>query len=117
MRCSLQLCAAAVKLDELASTLLLEVVADLLLAEVEAEAVLGVILEQGVCPGGTLAFLVDGVRRGRSRAAPDGAAAGSVGDHHVIAEQLSYEASIAGLGAACAGAGELEVRLLELAAR
>ena len=75
-----------------------------------------VILEQGVCPGRTLAFLVDGVRRGCSRAAPDGAAACGVGDHHVIAEQLSYEASIAGLCTACAGAGELEVRLLELAA-
>ena len=74
-----------------------------------------VILEQGVCPGGTLAFLVDGVRRGCSRAAPDGAAACGVGDHHVIAEQLSYEASIAGLGAACAGAGELKMRLPELA--
>ena len=35
---------------------------------------------------------------------------------HVIAEQLSYEASIAGFCTACAGAGELEVRLLELAA-
>ena len=31
-------------------------------------------------------------------------------NHHVIAEQLSYEASIAGLGAACAGAGELKMR-------
>ena len=58
--------------------LALEVVADLLLAEVEAETVLCVILEQGVCPGGTLAFLVDGVRRGCGRAAPDGAAAGGV---------------------------------------
>ena len=30
----------------------LEIIADLLLTEVEAETVLGVIFEQGVCPGG-----------------------------------------------------------------
>ena len=58
--------------------LALEIVTDLLLAEVEAETVLCVILKQGVCPGGPLAFLVDGVRRGCSRAAPDGASAGGV---------------------------------------
>ncbi len=58
---------------------LLQVVTDLLLAEVDAEAVLSVILEEGVCPCGTLAFLVDGVGRSCSRAAPDGRAAGSVG--------------------------------------
>ncbi len=33
----------------------------------------------------------------------------------MVAEELSYETSIAGLGAACAGAAELEVRLRELA--
>jgi len=73
----LELCAAAGQSDELLD-LGLEVVADLLLAEVETEAVLGVILKQGVCPGRTLALLVDGVGRGSCRAAPDGAAAGSV---------------------------------------
>ena len=77
LRCGLELCAAAGKHDELLD-LALEVVADLFLTEVEAETVLCVILEQGVCPGRTLAFLVDGVRRGCSRAAPDGAAAGGV---------------------------------------
>ena len=75
-----------------------------------------IILEQGVCPSRALAFLVDGVRRGSGRAAPDGAAAGGVGDHHVVAEKLGHEAGVAGLGTARAGAGELKVGLLELAA-
>ena len=93
-----------------------QIVTDLLLAEIHAEAVLRVILEQGVGPGGTLAFLVDGVRAGGSRAAPDGRAAGRVGDHHVIAEQLRDQAGIARLGAAGAGTGELKHGLPELAA-
>ena len=46
-------------------------VADLLLAQEHAEAVLCVILKQGVCPCGAVAFLVDGVGRGGSRSAPE----------------------------------------------
>ena len=49
-------------------------------------------------------------------AAPDGGAAGGVGDIHSVAEQLGDQTCVGGLGAACAGAGELEQRLLELAA-
>jgi hypothetical protein len=51
---------------------------------------------------------------GGCRVAPDGGAAGGVGDEHAVAEELGDEASIAGLGAAGAGAGELEQRLVEL---
>ena len=77
---------------------------------------LGVVLEQGVSPCGTVAGLVGGVGGSRSGAAPDGRAAGGVGDIHLIAEQLGYQAGISGLGAACAGTGELEQRSLVLAA-
>ena len=50
------------------------------------------------------AVLVDGVRRDGSGAAPDGGAIGSVGDVHLLAEQLSDQASVRSLGTACAGA-------------
>ena len=63
-------------------------VTDGLLAIVQTQAVFCAVFEQGVGPSGTLAFLVDGVGRGSSGAAPDGGAAGGVGDDHVIAEQL-----------------------------
>ena len=81
-----------------------------------AVAVLGVVLEQRVCPSGAATFLVDRVRRGRSRTTPDGGAPGRVGDEHAVAEQLGDEARVGGFGAARAGAGELEQRLLELTA-
>ena len=74
-----------------------------------------VILEQGVAPCRTMAaVLVDGVRRDGCGAAPDGGAAGSVGDVHLLAEQLSDQASVRSLGTACAGARELQQRLVEL---
>ena len=63
-----------------------------------------------------MAVLIGAVRGRRARAAPDGGATGGVGDIHAVAEQLGDEACIGRLGAACAGAGELEHGLLELAA-
>ena len=75
-----------------------------------------VVLEQGVGPCGAVAVLIGAVRGRRARAAPDGGATGGVGDIHAVAEQLGDEACIGRLGAACAGAGELEHGLLELAA-
>ena len=69
--------------------LLDQVLADGLVADLHAEAMLGVVLEQGVDPGGTTAgLLVGGVRADGSGAAPDGGAAGGVGDEHLLAEQL-----------------------------
>ena len=82
----------------------------------EAEAVLSVVLEQGVVPGRTVALGVDRIGRGGSRVAPDGGAAGGVGDEHAVAADLGDQASVGRLGAAGAGAGELEQRLGELAA-
>ncbi|CAN3974044.1 1-deoxy-D-xylulose-5-phosphate synthase, partial [Dysosmobacter welbionis] len=70
----------------------------------------------GVGPSGTMAFLVGAIGRGGSRTAPDGGAAGGVGDVHPVTEQLGNQAGIAGLGAAGAGAGELQHGLTELAA-
>ena len=85
------------------------------LAVVHTQTVLSIVLKQGVCPSRTVAVCINGVRRGSSRAAPDGRTAGCVGDIHTIATNLSDQASIRGLGTACAGAGELKQRLLELA--
>ena len=79
-----------------------------LLAQIHAQAVLSVILEQGVGPSGTVAVLIGAVGRGCGRTAPDGGAAGGVGDVHPVTEQLGNQAGIAGLGAAGAGAGELQ---------
>ena len=77
---------------------------------------LGVVLEQGVDPCGAVAgSLVGGVGADGSGAAPDGGATGSVGDEHLLAEQLGDQACIRGLGAACAGARELKKRLFVLA--
>ena len=93
-----------------------QTVADGLLAQIHAQAVLGVVLEQGVGPGGAVAVLVGAIRRGGRGTAPDGGAAGGVGDIHPVTEELGDETGIAGLGAAGAGAGELEEGLVELAA-
>ncbi len=80
---------------------------------VHAQAVLSVVLEQGVAPCGAASSLlvVYGLRGGT---APDGGAAGGVGDVHLLAEQLGDQAGVRSLGAACAGAGELKQRLVEL---
>ena len=63
-----------------------------------------------------MALGVRRVRHGRCAAAPDGGAARGVGDHHAVAEELRDELGVRRLAAAGAGAGELDERLLELAA-
>src|SRR5699024_639332 len=105
----------AAVLDQVAN-LLDQAVTNNLLAQVHTEAVLRVVLEQGVCPSRTMALCVDGVWRGSSRTAPDGGAAGCVGDVHSVAEQLRDQTSVSGLSTTSAGAGDLEQRFLELAA-
>mgnify|MGYP000296718899 CR=1 FL=1 len=77
-----------------------QILADLLLADIHTEAVLGVVLEQGVAPCRAVAVLIRAVRGGSAGAAPNGRAAGGVGDVHTVAEELSDETGIAGLGAA-----------------
>ena len=88
---------------------------DGLIAQLHAHAVLGVVLEQAVGPCGAVTLLVDRVRAGGSRTAPDRRAAGGVGDVHMVAIELGDQAGVSRLGAAGAGAGELEQGLLELA--
>ena len=113
---SLQLSGSLVRTSNL-SNALDQVLTDGLLAEVQAQTVLCVILEQGVAPCRTMAaVLVDSVRRDGSSTAPDRGAAGSVGDVHLLAEQLGDQASVRGLSTACAGARELQQRLVELRA-
>ena len=83
--------------------------------QVHAEAELGVVLEQGVGPGGTVTLVVGGVGAGGGGTAVDGGAAGGVGHDHAVAEELGDQLDIRSLAAASAGAGELEQGLLELA--
>ncbi|MPM12584.1 hypothetical protein SDC9_58937 [bioreactor metagenome] len=96
--------------------LFLQAVADGVLTQIHAKAKLRVVLEQGVCPRGAAALLVHAVRRGGGGTAPDGRAAGGVGNIHPVAVQLGDKTGIAGFGAAGAGAGEFQQRLAELAA-
>ena len=78
------------------------------------ETELSVVFEQGVRPGRTSALLVGGIRHGRCGSAPDGGAARRVRDHHAVTEQLRNDLDVRGLAAACACAGEFEVREGEL---
>ena len=79
--------------------------------EPEAEPELGVVLEERVRPGRPAAVGVGRPRRGRQVAAVDRRAAGRVGDHQPVAEQLREQLEVRRLAAARAGAGELEQRL------
>ena len=92
-----------------------EHVAARLISEVHTETELRVVLEERVCPRGTLALVVLGVGAGGRAAAVDGGAARCVGDNHPVAEELCDELDVRSFAAACARAGELEERLLELA--
>ncbi len=109
---SLPLLGSGVSHDSL--DLILQGFPDNSLSGVHTQTMLCIVLEQGVGPGGTTAFFVDAVGRGGSGAAPDGGTAGGVGNVHPIAEQLSHQTGIAGLGTAGAGTGELQQGLAEL---
>ena len=80
----------------------------------EPEAELCVVLEQRVGPGRPPARGVDRPGGGGQVAAVDRGAAGGVGDHQAVAEELREELQVGGLPAARAGSGELEERLQEL---
>ena len=80
------------------------------------ETELCVVFEQAVSPRGTFALLVLGVRAGRSGAAVNGRTARSVGDNHSVAVKLGDDLEVRSFAAACARAGELEQRTVELAA-
>ena len=88
-----------------------------LVTQQHAQAVLGVVLEQGVRPRRPATLGVHRIRRRSGRTAPDGRATRGVGDVHAIAEQTWVtRLGVRRLGATGAGAGELQQRLLELAA-
>ena len=78
------------------------------------EAELGVVFEQGVRPGGPAPLGVGRPGRGRQVAAVDRRAAGGVGDHQPVAEQLRQQFQVGRLAATGARAGEFEQRLQEL---
>ena len=79
-----------------------------LIANGHAQTMLGIVLEQGSCSRRAVTVLVLAVRSGGSGVAPNGRAAGSVGDEHAVAGNLGHQTCIGGLGAAGAGAGELK---------
>lgn len=63
-----------------------------------------------------MTLVVFGVRAGRSASAVNGAAAGCVCNDHSVAEHLGDDLDVRSFAAACACAGELEERPVELAA-
>ena len=87
-----------------------------LVTQQHAQTVLGIVLEQGVRPRRPATLCVHRIRRRSGRTAPDGRATRGVRDVHAIAEQLGDQLGVRRFGAAGAGAGELQQRLLELAA-
>ena len=90
-------------------------VAASVVCKVHTEAEFRIVFKQGVCPCRTATFVVLGVGASRCAAAVNGGATGCVCDEHSVAEQLRHEFDVRSLAAACACAGELEERLLELA--
>jgi hypothetical protein len=82
--------------------------------QAHAQAELGIIFEQRVRPGRAAAFIVLRPGCGGQVAAVDGRAAGRIGDHDAVAEQLAEQLQVGGFTAARAGAGELEQRLQQL---
>jgi hypothetical protein len=79
-----------------------------------AEPELGVVLEEGVGPGGAAPVGVGGPGRGRQVAPVDRGAAGGVGDQRRSPNSWREQLQVGRLAAAGAGAGELEQRLEEL---
>ena len=77
---------------------------DRLLTEIHTKAMLCVIFKQRVSPCRTVTVLVDCVRTGCSRTAPDGRTSCCVGDIHSVAEELSDQTSIGCFCTSCAGA-------------
>ena len=89
---------------------------DGLLTEVDTETVFCVVFKEGVAPSRTTTgFTVYSVRSGRCGAAPNGGTTGCVGNIHSFAEELSDESGVRSFSTTCAGTGELEKGLLELA--
>ena len=86
----------------------------LVVGEAKAEAEFGIVLKQGVGPGGATTFVVGAPGGGGQAAAIDRGAAGGVGHHHPITEQLAGELDVWRFTAAGAGTGELKQGLLQL---
>ena len=82
--------------------------------QAQAQAELGIVFEERVGPGRAASFVVGAVGRGGQVAAVDGRAAGGVGDHHAVAEELGDQLDVGRFAATGAGAGELEQRLEQL---
>ena len=91
--------------DEFAGILVL-----LIDGEALAQAEFGIVFEERVGPGRSAAFGVGAVGRGGQVGAVDGGAAGGIGDHHAVAEELGDQLDVRGFAAAGAGAGELKER-------
>ena len=79
-----------------------------------AEAKLGVVFEQRVRPGRAASLGIDCPRCGGQVSAVDRGAAGRIGDHRAVAEQLRDKLDIRGFTAAGTGTTELKERAQQL---
>ena len=87
-----------------------------LFSQHHTETVFCVVFKEGCRPSRAMTLSVLGIAAVRCTTAPDAGAAVSVGDHHAVAEELGDDFTIRRFSTACAGAGEFEERLFELAA-
>ena len=84
--------------------------------DAEAQTKLGIVFKQRVRPRWAAAFGVLGPRRGRKISAVDGRAAGGIGNHGAVAEQLRHQLEVRSLAATGASAGEFKQTAPESAA-
>ena len=89
---------------------------DLRIGKIHTIAEFRIVFKQGVCPRRALPLLIHRIRCARCGPAPDGGATRRIGDIHPVAKQLGDQLCIRRFAAACACAGVLKQRSLELAA-
>src|ERR1044072_7251922 len=82
--------------------------------QTKAKTKFGVVLKQGIRPGGTATVRVRGVGSRRQIAAVDRRTASSIGNHQAIAEELRQQLHIRRFAAAGAGARIFEKRFERL---
>ena len=78
-------------------------------AQMHAEAEFCIVLKEGICPCGSLAFRVGAVRHGRSACSVNGGTACGVGNKHSVTEEIGDQVDVRRFTAACAGTGKLKV--------
>ncbi len=85
-------------------------------AQMHAEAEFRIVLKEGICPCGPLAFRIGAVRHGRSACSVNGGTACGVGNKHSVTEEIGDQVDVRRFTAACAGTGKLKVCRFKLGA-